>query len=1073
MSKTFKVALTSMFVAAFVLSTSVASASAPATNFARSLKLGSTGADVKELQQFLNACSDTAVNLTAGAVGSAGFETMYFGNATKAAVMKYQAKVGVTPLSGNFYTLTRGQASTVGNVCGNTNGGGGGQQTGPVTVMASLDNPTMSYLSATQARATVLKLTFSGTGTVTNISFKKKGSAADSVYQNVYLFDGNMRLTDGGSISGAGVVNFANPAGLFMVNGQKTITVAVDLNGASGDIVGLDLTSFTASGTANNAGVVGNIHSLTNSSGLATVTASATTLPTATSTIDPQNDLVVWQNTMNVSGSNSSGALLSSLALRKIGSINNSDIRNFRLQVDGATVATTMAIEANDIVTLIPSSPVTLNTGSRVVRVLADVVGGATRTFQFQLRYAVDAGLWDASTNPYMGIKICPSGGCNLTFSSLTTGTSTVSGASTSYTFQKASNSPSGDVLYNGNDVTLAKFTLRGSSSENIRIDQLSVGLSSISGATGLATGGNTVADVSLRNGKILIDGNQFGSTSALNGAGTLFNTNYTINAGQTVTVEVKADMYDSNTAGGGAGILPANTQLIAQVQVGTSNGQGSTSGTVFNIPGSNVPGNQLTVKSGTLSASIDGSYASQTTVAPRTMMKIGSFNLNGSSVEDVNVDTLIFNIANANISNLNNVMVKIDGASFGSNRATIGTGTSADVTYSGTYLLAKNASKKVEIYADLLSATTGTVVTKISATGTTTPSGTSVTAGNPSTPSSGVTGQTITVGTGSLTASADASSPLSRIVKGSQSGVNVGAFKFAAVNDTYSVKELVVKFPAAAGTVITGVTLKDDTGAVLAGPRALDGSQSVTFSGLSFQIPANTSTKYVSVFADLGMIGTSNGQTGAEITATLDSRKVAGSDGVEATDNTDIVLTGKNYYAYKAIPMVSNVAIPTTVLAAGTQTIARFSITADGGPITWAKMISKSTVTANPTLAAVTLYDETNTVIPATITSTLASGVYTHTIALTNEEEISTSKTYTLKATVGGTLVTGDSVSTSIQSGVSSYVAPTAYATVAATASSFVWSDKADTAHSLSTSDWNNNVLVKNIPTDSQTMSK
>jgi hypothetical protein len=481
-----------------------------------------------------------------------------------------------------------------------------------------------------------------------------------------------------------------------------------------------------------------------------------------------------------------------------------------------------------------------------------------------------------------------------------------------------------------------------------------------------------------------------------------------------------------------------------------------------------------VTVKSGSLSGSTDGSYASQTTVAPRTMMKIGSFNLNGSSVEDVNVDTLIFNIANANIANLNNVMVKIDGTQFGSNRATIGSGTSADVTYSGTYLLAKNASKKVEIFADLLSATTGTVVTKLSATGTTSPSGTAVTAGNPSSPSASiVVGQTITVGSGSLSASADASAPLSRIVKGSQSNVNVGAFKFAAVNDTYTVKELVFKFPAAAGTVVTGVTLKDDTGAVLAGPRALDGAQSVTFSGLTFQIPANTSTKYVSVFADLGMIGTSNGQTGAEITATLDSRKVAGSDGVEATDLTDITLPSKNYYAYKAIPTVSNVAIPTTVLAAGTQTIAKFAVSADGGPVTWAKMISKSTVTANPTLASVTLYDETNTVIPATITSTLAGGVYTHTIVLTTEEEISSSKTYSLKATVGGTLVTGDSVSTSIQSGVTAYAAPAAYATVAGTASSFVWSDKADTAHSASTSDWNNNVLVKNIPTDSQTMSK
>ncbi len=115
MSKTLKIALASMFAFAFVLT---ANASAPATNFAGNMMMGSTGQGVKELQMFLNACPDTALAVNAGAAGSVGYETMTFGPATKTAVMKYQTKVGVIS-TGNFYTLTRGQASTVGNMCGN------------------------------------------------------------------------------------------------------------------------------------------------------------------------------------------------------------------------------------------------------------------------------------------------------------------------------------------------------------------------------------------------------------------------------------------------------------------------------------------------------------------------------------------------------------------------------------------------------------------------------------------------------------------------------------------------------------------------------------------------------------------------------------------------------------------------------------------------------------------------------------------------------------------------------------------------------------------------------------------
>lgn len=85
----------------------------------RTLTSGATGADVKALQQFLNADADTRV--AASGVGSAGSETEYFGPATGAAVSKFQVKyrsdvlspAGLVNPTGTFGPATMAKANAL------------------------------------------------------------------------------------------------------------------------------------------------------------------------------------------------------------------------------------------------------------------------------------------------------------------------------------------------------------------------------------------------------------------------------------------------------------------------------------------------------------------------------------------------------------------------------------------------------------------------------------------------------------------------------------------------------------------------------------------------------------------------------------------------------------------------------------------------------------------------------------------------------------------------------------------------------------------------------------------------
>jgi peptidoglycan hydrolase-like protein with peptidoglycan-binding domain len=73
-------------------------------SFSRDLTLGSVGEDVRTLQKLLN---ERGFTVAASGAGSPGYETEYFGLATRNALMKLQESISVSPVSGYFGPLTR------------------------------------------------------------------------------------------------------------------------------------------------------------------------------------------------------------------------------------------------------------------------------------------------------------------------------------------------------------------------------------------------------------------------------------------------------------------------------------------------------------------------------------------------------------------------------------------------------------------------------------------------------------------------------------------------------------------------------------------------------------------------------------------------------------------------------------------------------------------------------------------------------------------------------------------------------------------------------------------------------
>jgi len=928
--------------------------------------------------------------------------------------------------------------------------------TGMLTVSLASDSPASATVVAGQALADLAHLSFANGSSsdvkVTTLKLKRTGVSSDTTLSAVYLFSGATRLTDSASVS-SGVITFTDTAGLFTVGANSTGSINILSNIAastSGQTIGVEVLAATSVST-NQSGVTvdgsfpvaGSTFTVATVTDFATVAFAISTTPAA-ATVAAQNDLTVWQNTVSI---NNTKSYLNSVRFRQIGSISSGDINNFRFYVDGTMYGSAMsALDTNGYVTFdFSASPITLQTGSRVFKLLADVIGGTTRTVQMSLRSTADVNVEDSNYEQ----SILVTGNATTTtgaYAAHDAGIQTID--SGTLTVTKTSDSASGNVTNASSGQSLAKFTLVAAG-EKMKVESMRFS------ATASVV---TASAFTLRNGAIYANGVQIGSTAALAGDtdATLAYTEYTFGSslivvpGTPVTLEIRADMYDSD----GTQDVAAATTIRGNVTAGSSNVLRMTSNSYASIPASTTNGNTLTVAVGTLTVARDTSLASQTSVAPKSAYKFGAYTITNTTTEAVNLNTLTFDetvTANGTTASTSttptlatmlaaqtNIYAKYgtstSALTTSSTKATISAATSN--SWSINYSLAAGATMYVYLYGDFASTITDGAGGVESILAALTVAGTGATSGSTAAGTLNANGHTVTWGSGSFTSTLDGSSGTNKIVAGNQE-TEVAKFRFTATSETYTIKELRVS--VASTTVATAVaSVRAYDGTTLLGSAPI-GSYSTTaalITGLSTTVTSN-SYKTLTIKLVLNDVGTGLGTSGVNAVTTLANTLIADSQGVQS-NNTPTVGAGNEVYVFKTVPTVTLGTLTSASVSNGqAQDLYKFTVSASSSgslaikqftlPVTWSDGATGDTLTvgswklmkdgtdisSNSSTATVQTQGGTNIESGSSLAESDTAVIVTF-----GTEDVVTaggSVTYTLRGTPAGFRVTGttDSVNT------------------------------------------------------------
>lgn len=396
--------------------------------FTQTLKLGSRGAEVKNLQKVLN--SNVATQIASTGAGSPGSETEYFGALTKVAVVKFQelyASDILTPngltkgtglvgpstmrklntMSSAGGTTTTGGTTTGGTTTGGTTTGGATTASGALTVEAGVQ-PLASLapgnLTAQAARVpfTVIKLTAGASdATINGVKVRRTGLASDAAFSGVVLLDEN-----GLQLGIAKTFNSAHEATVgeamtIKAGTTRTLTIAGNMaDAATGgyagqvasiSVIGVD--STTAPGGT--FPIVGAAHTINSTVTIGSVTLARGPLdPGASSgngTVKEIGSTGYTFSSIKVTAQSAEKVYLKSVRWNQTGSAGSTDLSNLKSYVDGTAYDMTVSADGKYYTASFGNPGLLIDKGmSKEIAVKGDIMGGSGRTVDFDIAKRTD-----------------------------------------------------------------------------------------------------------------------------------------------------------------------------------------------------------------------------------------------------------------------------------------------------------------------------------------------------------------------------------------------------------------------------------------------------------------------------------------------------------------------------------------------------------------------------------------------------------------------------------------------------------------------------------------------------------
>ncbi|MBU4348178.1 peptidoglycan-binding protein [Patescibacteria group bacterium] len=705
--------------------TSSSSSSVPASLLTSSdLTLGSKGAAVKDLQVFLNAAGHT---VSTTGVGSAGNESEYFGNLTKAALAKFQAAEGISPASGYFGSISRaklkvmseaatttGTTTTTTTTTGTTTAVPAGEGL-TVALAASQPISTIAPGSATRIPFTKIALTAGASNvSVSSILVERTGLGSDSAIESVMLLDEN-----GQQLGLKKTLNSDHQATIgeaFIVTAGQTriITVAANRAAANTGTTGYSgqTLSFAVNAINTSATVTGTLP-ITGTSQTVNESLTIGSATMARGTIDPGASVTKEVGTegytfssVRITAGSPERVYLKSIRWNQVGSAGASDLANLKTVVDGTSYDTAISSDGKYYTTIFAEPGLLMEKGgSKEVSIKGDVVGGSLRTVNFDIAKRTDIYMV-GETYGY---------GILTTFG---TGTATVANDSEVMSAD--------DPFYDGALVTVSAGTVTASTWTGIPAGNVAINLADqVLGGWSVVVKGEEVsvsslkvylevtdADAAIANwsdltGVSLVNAAGAKLAGPMDGSATLgyinFTDTITFPIGTTnITLKGKlsTDFESSDTVQ--ASTTPSTWTITGQ----------TTGNTITATPASALTASEMTVKAASLNVSVSSQPTARTIISGTTKYEFARYILDGTgSGEDIRITSIPLAYgATTTASNLTNCQL-YDGTAVAATSLTTGSnvknptaaGSSTNFIFDGTGItVTKGTSRTLSLRCDM-----------------------------------------------------------------------------------------------------------------------------------------------------------------------------------------------------------------------------------------------------------------------------------------------------------------------------------------------------------------------------------